>query len=511
MRNSASDRAALKAVDLPVDAVNVPASSEHRRYRTSQPRLAIPLPAYDVRVRRELAHRRTIMALFRHVVRILSLHILDAAAATAGGLLAAKVVPVADSMDTLPLMVGLVLVGLNGRRAYDSAEGRRSPIRLLSGVLIALAAAVLVSRFRQPSALPVEYLVVFGVFTFATLLAGRALVDFVVRTLYAHGVGLRRAIIVGRASDAQAIVSALRSEAKDHFVVGHVSPGATADGEALGTLIELESIIQREEPVELIVSTPLSAEAHRRVADICVRNGVSILMVPQWNRSARGWAQPVKIGGMAAFWLHPVKLEVPQLVLKRATDLVITSILLVACIPLIALIALAIKIDSPGPVFFRQRRVGLGGRQFIMWKFRSMEHMSERRRDDIAHLNHYQDARLFKLKQDPRITRVGRWLRRFSLDELPQLFNVIAGEMSLVGPRPPLPKEVVKYEQRHFIRLTVVPGMTGPWQTSGRNLITDFEEVVRIERAYIEQWSLGLDLRIMAKTAGVMISGEGAY
>jgi lipopolysaccharide/colanic/teichoic acid biosynthesis glycosyltransferase len=146
-----------------------------------------------------------------------------------------------------------------------------------------------------------------------------------------------------------------------------------------------------------------------------------------------------------------------------------------------------------------------------MWKFRSMEHMSERRHDDIAHLNHYADARLFKLQDDPRITRVGRLLRRFSLDELPQLFNVIVGEMSLVGPRPPLPKEVVTYEHRHYVRLSVVPGITGPWQTSGRNLITEFEQVVRLEQDYIEHWSLWLDLRIMAKTVAVMLSGIGAY
>jgi lipopolysaccharide/colanic/teichoic acid biosynthesis glycosyltransferase len=120
-------------------------------------------------------------------------------------------------------------------------------------------------------------------------------------------------------------------------------------------------------------------------------------------------------------------------------------------------------------------------------------------------------GRLFKTRNDPRITRVGRFLRRFSMDELPQLFNVLAGDMSLVGPRPPVPQEVSKYEQRHFVRLTVVPGITGPWQTSGRNLITDFEEVVRLEQAYIEEWSLGLDLKIMAKTFAVIASGEGAY
>jgi lipopolysaccharide/colanic/teichoic acid biosynthesis glycosyltransferase len=140
-----------------------------------------------------------------------------------------------------------------------------------------------------------------------------------------------------------------------------------------------------------------------------------------------------------------------------------------------------------------------------------MLHEAERRRDEVAHLNAYRDDRLFKLRQDPRITRVGRVLRRFSLDELPQLFNVLAGDMSLVGPRPPLPSEVRSYEPRHFVRLSVVPGLTGPWQVNGRNLITNFEEVVRLEREYIENWSLRSDLEIIFRTFGVVLSGKGAY
>lgn len=510
MRNSASDKAALKAIDT-TESPPAGSATEPRRFRASQPRLAIPLPPYDVRVRRELAHRRTIVALGRHVLRVLSLHVLDATAALAAGLVALELIPVPVGRSILPLMIGLVLVGLNGRRAYQPADGRRNPVRILSGIGLAFLAGALVSLFPPLDDLPIAFVVTFSLFAAATVLAGRVAVDVVVRELYAHGVGLRRAIIVGRATDAQSVVTALATEAKDHFVVGHVSPGAVGDADALGVIVDLEAIIRREEPAELIISTPLSPEAYRRVADICVRNGVSILAVPQWTRTARGWAEPVKIGGMAGFWLHPVKLEVPELVLKRVTDLVLTALLLVVCLPLIALIGLAIKVDSRGPIFFRQRRVGLGGREFVMWKFRSMQHLSERRHEEVAHLNHYADARLFKLQDDPRITQVGRWLRRFSLDELPQLFNVLQGEMSLVGPRPPLPKEVLKYEPPHYIRLTVVPGMTGPWQTSGRNLITDFEEVVRIERSYIEGWSLGLDLRIMAKTIAVILSGKGAY
>jgi exopolysaccharide biosynthesis polyprenyl glycosylphosphotransferase len=497
----------MKAIDGAAEAP----PTEHRRYRSSQPRLAIPLPPYDIRVRRELAHRRTIVAMCRHLFRILSLHVFDAGAATLAGLIALHFLPIPTGQSILPLMVGLVLVGLNGRRAYQPAEGRRDPGRVISGVALAFVAGTLVSVFPPLTELPISFVALFSILSAGAILIDRALVELAVRAMYERGVGIRRAIIVGKASDAQLVVTALQSDAKDHFVVGHVVPGGVGDSNALGTLVDLESILRREEPAELIIGTPLSAEAYRRVADICVRNGVSILAVPQWTKSARGWAEPVRIGTMAGFWLHPVRLEVPALVLKRVTDIVLTSLLLIACLPLIAIIALAIKIDSRGPVFFRQVRVGLGGRQFTMWKFRSMHDMSERRHDDVAHLNHYADARLFKLQKDPRITRVGRWLRRFSLDELPQLFNVIRGEMSLVGPRPPLPNEVVNYEPRHYVRLTVVPGMTGPWQVGGRNLITDFEEVVRLEQEYVENWSFRLDLKIMAKTLGVMISGEGAY
>lgn len=487
-------------------------SSEGRRYRVSGSRLAIPLPPHDIRVRRELAHRRTFLAIGRHVLRVVSLHVLDAACVALAAYAALEVVPFGTDASSVPLVVGLMLLGLEGRGAYRAAHGRRDPWRIVSGLGLGGVAAVMVSALMPVEELPLSFVIISSLFAMITVVVERVVVDALIRQAYAHGVGLRRALVVGRASDLEEVISALRSdEQRDHLIVGHVVPGATAEPGALGTIVDIESIIRKEEPAELILRTPLSDEAYRRVADICVRNGVSILVAPSWTKSNRGWAEPVVIGNMPGFWLHPVGLEVPSLILKRATDLVLTSLLLVFCAPLIALIGVAIKLDSRGPVFFKQRRVGLGGREFTMWKFRSMAHMAERRREDIAHLNHYADARLFKTKHDPRITRVGKWLRRFSLDELPQLFNVMAGDMSLVGPRPPLPSEVKAYEQRHYVRLTVVPGMTGPWQVGGRNLITDFEEVVRLEQDYVEQWSFGLDLKIMAKTLGVMLSGKGAY
>ena len=216
------------------------------------------------------------------------------------------------------------------------------------------------------------------------------------------------------------------------------------------------------------------------------------------------------MGSCALIRLHPARLEVPSLLLKRGFDLVIASLMLVVAIPLMALIGLAIKLDSPGPVFFRARRVGLGGTTFNMWKFRSMHIDAEEREKDLAHLNIYPGG-TFKVRDDPRVTRIGRLLRRTSLDELPQLFNVLQGEMSLVGPRPALVSDLNRYEPHHFERLSVIPGMTGAWQVGGRNLITDFETIFRLDRSYIRRWSLLLDVKIMLRTLKVVITGEGAY
>jgi len=162
-------------------------------------------------------------------------------------------------------------------------------------------------------------------------------------------------------------------------------------------------------------------------------------------------------------------------------------------------------------VFFRQDRVGGGGRRFRIIKFRTMVDGAEKRRDDLLSQSVYSDPRLFKMPDDPRMTRLGRWLRRTSLDELPQLVNVLRGDMSLVGPRPPLPSEVALYEQHHYARFDVKPGITGPWQVAGRNGVTAFEEVIGLETAYIQNWSVWADLQLLVKTVPVVVRMRGAF
>jgi exopolysaccharide biosynthesis polyprenyl glycosylphosphotransferase len=195
--------------------------------------------------------------------------------------------------------------------------------------------------------------------------------------------------------------------------------------------------------------------------------------------------------------------------LKRSLDIVASLILLALCSPLFLLIAILIKLEDGGPVFFPQTRVGQFGREFKMFKIRSMCLDAEQRLKDLLSQNHHVEGVTFKLKDDPRITRMGKWLRKFSLDELPQFYNVLIGDMSLVGPRPPVPREVSKYSLAHRRRLAIKPGITCIWQISGRSEI-DFSGQVQLDVNYIESQSFWTDMKILMLTVPAVISGRGA-
>jgi len=199
-----------------------------------------------------------------------------------------------------------------------------------------------------------------------------------------------------------------------------------------------------------------------------------------------------------------------QLIVKRFVDLIGASLGMILATPVLLVVAALVKLDSSGPVFFRQNRVGRGGRLFKIFKVRTMVAGAEERREELFGQNIYRDRRLLKVVRDPRLTRLGGWLRRTSLDELPQIFNVLKGEMSLVGPRPPIPSEVDLYEAHHYARFDVKPGMTGPWQVTGRNNVTDFEQVVALETSYIRTWSLLRDVVILLKTIPAVLGRQGA-
>lgn len=204
-----------------------------------------------------------------------------------------------------------------------------------------------------------------------------------------------------------------------------------------------------------------------------------------------------------------IELELRDMILKRAMDIVGALVGCLISIPIIAVVAIPLKLESPGPLIFKQKRVGLNGRYFYIHKLRSMYADAEQRKKDLLCHNEM-DGLMFKMEDDPRVTRVGRFIRRTSIDELPQFFDVLVGNMSLVGTRPPTVDEYKQYQSHHKRRLSMKPGITGLWQISGRNDIENFEEVVKLDVQYIDNWSLWNDVKILVKTVGVVLGGRGA-
>lgn len=241
------------------------------------------------------------------------------------------------------------------------------------------------------------------------------------------------------------------------------------------------------------------------------RAGIALQLLPS-SRDMLYWrGLPETIAGLPSLRLDAPRMGGWDYRLKRAIDYSGAALGLVLLAPLLLAIALAIRVDSPGPVWFRQQRVGLQGRPFWVWKFRTMGVDAPQQQASLEATNTNADGILFKLKQDPRVTRVGAWLRRTSLDELPQLINVLRGEMSLVGPRPLPVRDVARFQSWHHIRHQVLPGITGLWQISGRSQIDCFDHVARLDLHYIDHWSLNLDLEILTATLGILWRGKGAY
>ncbi len=217
------------------------------------------------------------------------------------------------------------------------------------------------------------------------------------------------------------------------------------------------------------------------------------------------------VGGIPVVNFLPPIITGSDFLIKRFIDFCVAAIFVFLASPIYFLIALLIKLDSPGPIFYKQTRVGLHGQPFQVWKFRTMVANADTIQKELEYQNENKDGVLFKIKDDPRITKIGKFLRRYSLDELPQLFNILFGEMSLVGPRPLPVRDVQKFSEHHFIRENILPGITGMWQVSGRSDITDFEQVIRLDVNYMENWSLWLDIQILLQTIKVVFAKEGAY
>lgn len=272
----------------------------------------------------------------------------------------------------------------------------------------------------------------------------------------------------------------------------------------------LEPFLDRHAIRELIVAEfPRGREEFLAMADLCEQKEISVRFIPDVLELRLGALTVDDFFGLPVLKLRPVPGDKLWWLVKRVMDVVFSAMLLLLLGLPMLLIALLVRLNSPGPALYRQTRVGKGGRHFDFLKFRSMRIGADHELEKIKHLSE-RPGPVFKMRQDPRVTRVGRWLRRFSLDELPQILNVLRGDMSLVGPRPPVPWEVEKYDAWAKKRLRVLPGITGLWQVSGRSDLT-FDEMLRLDMYYIENWSLELDLKILLRTIPAVLHGRGAY
>jgi exopolysaccharide biosynthesis polyprenyl glycosylphosphotransferase len=329
-----------------------------------------------------------------------------------------------------------------------------------------------------------------------------------------HGRNVRYVLVVGANSRAKAFADLIESHAELGLVViGHLK-GDRSDGGVvlerplLGMLSDLEQVFHSQIVDEVVICLPFSnEELIEQAVYVCEQEGKVVRIPVAPIERVLTAARLESIDGIGVYSLANGPDRVVSLGLKRLVDVTGAAVLLVVFAPLALLIALAIKIDSGGPVFFRQGRVGLHGRPFLVVKFRSMCVDAENQLQDLLPENEIR-GHAFKLARDPRVTRVGRVLRRTSLDELPQLLNVLRGPMSLVGPRPPLPAEVAQYDVWHRRRLSMKPGITGLWQVGARRA-PEFDRWVEQDLEYIDTWSLWLDFKIIARTVPAVLSGTG--
>ncbi|HMO55844.1 MAG TPA: sugar transferase [Roseiflexaceae bacterium] len=354
--------------------------------------------------------------------------------------------------------------------------------------------------------------------TIITLMAlWRALLIGTRRWRWLRGHGRERILVVGGTGLARFVMEGIVAQPDMGFELAgylddrdHAAARPTRHFRHLGLIGDLEKLVRSDMIDQVIIALPFW-EHHRlpELVNICREAHIDFRVAPDLYELSFDRVDVSNIGGVPLIGLKEVSLRGLNMALKRAIDIVLVVLAAPVVLLLSAGIALAIRLDSPGPIIFRQTRVGRNERPFTVYKFRTMVVDAEARKAELAALNEA-DGPLFKIRDDPRRTWVGSFLRRYSLDELPQLWNILLGEMSWVGPRPPTPDEVAQYENWHRRRLEVLPGLTGLWQVLGRS-DTSFDEMVRLDIYYAESWSLGLDLRIMLQTIPVVLGGRGAY
>jgi len=431
--------------------------------------------------------------------------------------------PLSEYLKIYPLVLiiwSVLLFSYNSYHSHRTVPLTREALTTIRVVLVGnilLATLAYLLPLRQLSR---AWFVLFAVLATLLLVAEKVLVRVLARWVRSKGLNYRTVLIVGtgrRATDIARMI--LGHKYWGYKILGFVSDGhklsnGWARYRVFGTVPDLRRILesgQTAEPIDEIVFavTRKKLDEMKQIFIMCEELGIRtrVAMNIFSNRVAR--LEIEELEGVPFLTFTTTPSNETQLAAKRLLDIAVSLLLLALVVPVMAIAALAIKLTSPGSVVFKQKRIGLNGRMFTLYKFRTMIADAHERREEVAHLNEM-NGPVFKAKDDPRVTAVGRWMRRFSLDEIPQLWNVLKGDMSLVGPRPPIPEEVASYHRWHRRRLSMKPGLTCLWQISGRNQIQDFDRWMELDLQYIDNWSPSLDMKILLRTIPAVLSGKGA-
>lgn len=434
--------------------------------------------------------------------------------------------PFSEFQDRALIFAGLAFAILLLRGVYwlpRSTGLLDESVMIIGGLTTAMAGVILTAFLTRfvPSRLVFIYAWIIAIVFFVLR---RAISRSIRTSLWKRGIYVDRVLVVGSGESGRRIMEAmLNTPSLGYMLVGFADDlPDTSDlsvatehrvhrAARVGSLDEIDRLVTRYNIDEVIIALP--GERLTRATSIieqCHQRSVQFKVVPDLLQLSLDRVDLGEVAGLPLIGVKPASIQGGQLLAKRGIDaLAATFVLTLAAIPM-AVIALLVRTTSEGPILYRQPRVGRDGREFTLVKFRCMVQGADEMRAKLMEQHQLQDPRLFKLRDDPRLTRVGRILRRWSLDELPQFWHVLKGEMSLVGPRPQMPEEVAVYEEWHLQRLAVTPGLTGLWQVNGRSNLS-FDEMVRLDLYYAEHWSPWLDMKIVLRTVPAVILGRGAY
>ena len=376
---------------------------------------------------------------------------------------------------------------------------------LTSAIPVAMIICIYISRHEAD----VYFYGAYAAFSYFLLLESA----FIMRFVATHSkINAPRVLLVGDIDRFEKFKQYLFKSNTSIKLIGYVSMEETEDKRYLGHVKDLESILLEHNIGQVyLMHRKDDVVDVQEYIDICLEMGVSIRVIMSLFKAHGAQRYVSSVGTYPVITYHRVCLNDSSKAVKRIIDIFGSLVGIIVFSPIMLLTAIAIKLDSKGPVIFKQKRAGLNGRPFMMYKFRSMCVDAEELKEKLREQNEVKDGMMFKIKDDPRITKVGKFIRKTSIDELPQFFNVLIGNMSLVGTRPPTMDEVEKYERNHWRRMSIKPGITGMWQVSGRSQITDFDEIVELDTEYIDKWSIWFDFWIMIKTVFSMLRRKGAY